>query len=99
MSILFITEPKPCVEASKNACWLKAMHDEITALEAKNTWLFTNLPSHKIALRCHWMYKVKYYVDGSIKCYKVLIVAKGYTKIEGLNFLGIFSPIAIRSTR
>jgi len=37
---------------------------------------------------------MKYRVDGSIECYKVLLVAKGYTQKEGLDYLQTFSPVA-----
>jgi len=34
-----------------------------------NTWFLTDLPSDKIAIGCHWVYKIKYNVDGSIERY------------------------------
>jgi len=97
-SISSSSEPKCYVEASKSDCWIKAMQDEITALETNNTWFLTDLPSNKIAISCRWVYKIKYNADGSIERYKARLVAKGYTQQEGVDFLVTFSPVAKLTT-
>ena len=53
-----------------------------------------DLPPGKDTVGCKWVYKVKHKVDGSIECYKPRLVAKGFTQIEGLDFLETFSPMA-----
>jgi len=37
-------------------------------------------------------------MDGIIDRYKVRLVAKGYTQLEGLNFFGTFSLVAMLTT-
>jgi len=54
----------------------------------------SHLPKGKRVVGCKWVYKMKYRVDGSIECYKVRLVAKGYTQKEGLDYLHTFSPVA-----
>ena len=96
--LFHLFEPKSYVEASTSDCWIKAMQDDITALEMNNTWFLTDLPSDKIAIGCRWVYKIKYNADGSIERYKARLVAKGYTQQEGVDFLDTFSPVAKLTT-
>ncbi|XP_029128789.1 uncharacterized protein LOC114916374 [Cajanus cajan] len=58
LSLSSTIEPTSYVEASKSDCWLKAMREEIFALEANNTWILTSLPPNKSAIGCKWVYKV-----------------------------------------
>ena len=89
-----IEEPKFYHQAVKDPKWREAMAAEISALEANHTWVLTPLPSHKKTIGCKWVYNVKYKFDGSVERYKVRLVAKGFTRKEGLDYLETFSPIA-----
>lgn len=55
------------------------MATKIVALEANNTWILAPLPSHKRAIGCKWVYRVKYNADGSVDKYKARLVAMGFT--------------------
>nr|KYP68434.1 Retrovirus-related Pol polyprotein from transposon TNT 1-94 [Cajanus cajan] len=98
MSITYVSEPKSYKKASKHDCWLKAMHEEISTLEANYTWVLTALPPHKTTIGCHWVYKIKHRADGSIERYKARLVAKGYTQMEGLGFIDTYSLVAKLTT-
>ena len=74
------------------------MNVEIQALEANHTWTLTDLPPHKTAIGCKWVYKIKHKLDGSIERYKARLVAKGYTQVEGQDYLDTFSPMAKLTT-
>ena len=43
---------------------------------------------------CKWIYKIKTHSDGSIKRYKVHLVAKGFTQEYVIDYVETFTPIA-----
>ena len=98
MSISTSIEPSSYAEASKHDCWIKAMHAELQAFQQNQTWILTQLPRHKMTIGCRWVYKIKHNADGTIERYKTRLIAKGYTQMEGLDFLDTFSPVAKLTT-
>jgi len=87
-------EPQTYNEASKHASWQSAMQDELQALAANNTWQLTPLPLRKKTIGCKWVYKIKYHSDDTVERHKARIIAKGFTQLEGLDFLDTFAPVA-----
>ena len=69
------------------------MAQEITALEANQTWCL-DLFSWKEPSDCKWAYKVKYKSNGTIERYKVHLMAIGFTQIKGLDFHETCAPVA-----
>jgi hypothetical protein len=51
-------------------------------------------PSGKQLIGCRWVYKIKHRSVGTIERYKTLLVAKGYTQLEGIDYHDTFSPTA-----
>ena len=74
------------------------MAAKIVALESNQTWSLTPLRTHKRAIVCKWVYRVKYKADGTVERYKACLVAKGFTQQEGLDFTETFSPVAKMTT-
>lgn len=70
------------------------MQNELSALEKISTWMLTSLPFGKIIVGSKWIYKVNHKPDGSVDRYKALLVAKGYTQVEGEDFLDSYAPVA-----
>ena len=91
-------EPTSFNQAKKFDKWIKAMNEELIALESNDTWSVCSLPPGKHAIGCRWVYKVKLNADGTLESYKVRLVAKGYTQQEGIDFVDTFSPVAKMNT-
>ncbi|RDY10921.1 hypothetical protein CR513_04481, partial [Mucuna pruriens] len=60
---------------------------EMQALEQSGTWELVSLPSGKKAVGCRWVFAIKVAPNGTL-------VAKGFTQVYGLDYGGIFSPVA-----
>lgn len=70
------------------------MDVQLIALEENHTWQIVDLPLGKTPIGCILVYKIKHKADGSIERFKVRLVAKGYTQMEGIDYFDTFSPVA-----
>lgn len=54
------------------------MREELDALHQNNTWDLVPRPSC-VNIVGKWIFRTKYFLDGSIERYKALLVAQGFT--------------------
>lgn len=87
------TEPRTVKQALSSPDWLAAMKDEYDALMRNNTWSLVELPLHRKAIGCKWVYWIKENSDGSINKYKARLVAKGFHQQHGFDYHETFSPV------
>ena len=64
------------------------------ALSENAPWSLVTCPPGKTIVGCHWVYTVKYLLDGSIKRLKAHLVAEGYTQTYDVDYAETFSPVA-----
>ena len=69
--------------------WRDACQYEIDALAKNGTWMLTDLPTGRKAMRSKWVFKRK--ADGR---FRARLVAKGFTQIQGIDYDETFSPVA-----
>ena len=68
------------------------MDIEINSLESNGTFEVAELPEDKRLVGRKWVYVIK---DDDEKCvYKAQYVAKGYSQVQGIDYLETFSPTA-----
>lgn len=67
--------------------------EEMNALRKSGTWKLVNLPKDQRIVECKWSFTMKCKADGSIKRYKVRLVAKGFTQKNGIDYQETFAPI------
>ncbi|GJX10980.1 putative RNA-directed DNA polymerase, partial [Tanacetum coccineum] len=80
-------EPKSYKEASTDNRWVEAMNKEMEALNRNNTWEVIVLPKGRKLVGCKWIFKIKYKSNGDVERYKAILVAKGYSEKEGLDYV------------
>ncbi|XP_022721758.1 uncharacterized protein LOC111279126 [Durio zibethinus] len=71
------------------------MNDEYSTLMQNNIWSLVPRNSSMNIVGCHWIYKIKEQVDGTIEWYKARLVAKGFIQLEGIDFDSTFSLIVM----
>ena len=74
---LIACDPVNFDEAVKNDVWIKAMDEEIDAIERNNTSDLVDLLEDKNCIGVKWIYKTKLNVDGDVEKYKERLVAQG----------------------
>ena len=69
------------------------MKEEMDSMEKNKTWELVELPKDRKFVGCKWVFKLKNGVDGKVERYKTILVAKGYSQMEGIDYHEIFSPV------
>ena len=85
-------------EAVKDEKWLKAMDEEIGAIEKNQTWEVADLPEGHKTIGVKWVFKKKLNPKGEVERYKARLVAKGYRQKAGIDYDEVFAPVVRMET-
>ncbi|KAG8498449.1 hypothetical protein CXB51_004962 [Gossypium anomalum] len=90
------SEAISCEDSEK---WMFAMQEEMESLHKNRTWDLVKLSKGKKIVRCKWVFKKKKKTPGIEEPrYKVMLVAKGYSQIPGVEFTDVFSQVVKHSS-
>ena len=68
--------------------WLATSQEEFNGLTEMGVWKLVDHPSDHKTIKCRWTYVLK--SDGR---YKVRLVTKGYTQVQGIDYKEYFSLV------
>lgn len=72
--------------------WTAAMKLEINNFVKRDFFTLVPRPRNQKIISCRWHLKKKYNLDGSINKFKVILVARGFTQREGIDYNETFAP-------
>ena len=74
------------------------MDNEINSIEKNQTSELMDLPSGVKTIGVRWIFKIKLNELCEIDKYKARLMAKGYSRQHGINFIEVFVPVARMDT-
>jgi hypothetical protein len=78
--------------------WCEAMEDEMMSMSANQVWKLEEIPKGAKTVGCKWVYKIKRDSKENIDRFKARLMAKGFTKREGIDYNVTFSPVSSKDS-
>jgi len=94
VSVLQTPEPSTYAQEQQHPEWVKAIEQELLALEHNGTWVLTSLPPGKRALTSKWVYKTKFRPDGFVERHKTRLIIRDFEQVKDKDYERTFSPVA-----
>ena len=70
------------------------MQDEFNSLQENETWELVSLPPKRKLVQCKWVFQKKIAADGYDVKYKAILISKGYSQVQGVDYTETFAPVA-----
>nr|GFC36504.1 putative ribonuclease H-like domain-containing protein [Tanacetum cinerariifolium] len=87
-------EPKKIFDALKDPSWVEAMQEELLEFKIQNVWSLVDFPKRVRPIGTKWVLKNKKDERGTVIRNKARLVAQGHTHEEGIDYEGVFAPVA-----
>nr|GEX54661.1 retrotransposon protein, putative, Ty1-copia subclass [Tanacetum cinerariifolium] len=85
---------KEAITFRNSAFWKEAIDDEMDFLVSNNTWKLLDLPSGSKAIRCRWVFRIKYHTYGSIQTFKAWLVIQGFSQRQRVDYFDTYAMVA-----
>jgi hypothetical protein len=86
-------EPQDVGHALSNSSWVNAMHEELESFERNQVWTLVEPLRDVNVIGTKWVFKNKHGEEGEIVRNKALLVAQGFSQVEGIDFGKTFTPV------
>jgi hypothetical protein len=70
------------------------MTEEYQSIMKNDVWDIVPRPKGKSVVSSKWIYKIEHATDGSVEKCKARFVARGFCKVEGIDYEETFAPVA-----
>jgi hypothetical protein len=87
-------EPSCYEEETSHPVWRDVMMEEYQSIMNNDVWDIVLRPEGKFVVTSKWIYKINHTTDGSIEKHKTRIVARGFSRVEGIYYEEMFAPLA-----
>jgi len=92
------SEPISFSDANRYEVWHDTIRDKIQVLRYNHTWSLVLFHPSMNFVGSRWVYRIKHRVDGNIERYKAHLVARVFTKQEGIDYSEMFGPVTKQAT-
>eukprot|EP00253_Pinus_taeda_P034944 PITA_34944 len=70
------------------------MTEEYASIMKNDVWEVVSRPDGKSVVTSRWLYKIKHVANGSVEKFKARFVARGFSRVEGVNYEERFASVA-----
>ena len=91
--LLLGEEPLSYTEAAGEEVWMRAMREEMLAIDRNDTWELEIPPPNCRPIGLKWIFKLKKNPQGVIVKYKARLVVKDYSQRKRLDYDEIYAPL------
>jgi hypothetical protein len=85
-----VREALSCVAADK---WMESINSEKQSMIDNQVWELADLPFGAKLIRTHFIFKIKYGMNGEIEKYKSRLVAEGFRQVRDVHFGETFASV------
>ena len=79
------------ISSSNTLLWKEAIKTELDSILKNQTWELVDLSYGAKPIGYKWIFKRKYFPNGSIKKYKARLVAKGFSQKQNVDYFETFA--------